>query len=825
MKKKLIYCGFAVASVLGLGSCNDDITTAGDRQGRIFPSIDLDSKVISSYDDDATSRSTVGDITVADLSLRLTRDDGALEENWISVNDFPANYECPVGAYTLVAYYGSMQEEGFEKPCFYGSDRIMVEENRTSTVSIQATLANSMVSVDYTDAFKKYFSDYSAELTSAAGQTITYVAGETRPAYFNEGTVKVAVRVVDPVGREVTLQPASITTEARHHYHLTFDVNNGEVGTAVISISFDDLLEQEPVVIELSEALINSPAPEMTPVGFVAGETVNFVEGSTSEGSLSVNVIAKGGISSVEMTTKSASLLSQGWPAVVDLAATDAATLATLNRLGLKTIGLSGNIDKMAVVQLANVISHIGYVSGDDNVSTFSFAVKDRYGKITAEPLVLSVGITESRFEFADFEPLYEWSTVLGFDIVYNGTDAQKSVSFECLNDRGTYSAVPVNSFEAVAGKEDTYHVALTVPSSAAALNLRAVVDGTQITRTIERVDADEAPHTHVLSAPENGIFAHTAAMNIAPLSRGASRSAADYKVKISADGKSWADATVADATSNTFKLTGLEGGTSYQVRAIVDGIPTEKVSFQTEAAAQLPNNNMEAWSRTDGKTQYWWIEYPNADKANGAWATMNELTTSVGDGNTNAFSHKGTSYCAYSGTRQTTDAAQGTYAAIIETVGWGDNDANGGTTVGKGCKNLTVGELFLGSYSGGANYTGTAFGSRPSAMTFQYKYRYKNSADYGMAEVEVLNASGKVIASGSLQLTAVDSYTQQSIPLTYNTTDGKAALVKVSFKSSGNPDCQSINTTNLDCPKLGNLSDGRFTGSSLYIDEITFEY
>ena len=64
------------------------------------------------------------------------------------------------------------------------------------------------------------------------------------------------------------------------------------------------------------------------------------------------------------------------------------------------------------------------------------------------------------------------------------------------------------------------------------------------------------------------------------------------------------------------------------------------------------------------------------------------------------------------------------------------------------------------------------------------------------------------------------------TIPLNYlRLTNGKAAKIMVSFKSSGNQECLKINTDNLDCPSFGNTSDGRFTGSSLYIDDITLNY
>ena len=45
-------------------------------------------------------------------------------------------------------------------------------------------------------------------------------------------------------------------------------------------------------------------------------------------------------------------------------------------------------------------------------------------------------------------------------------------------------------------------------------------------------------------------------------------------------------------------------------------------------------------------------------------------------------------------------------------------------------------------------------------------------------------------------------------------------------FKSSGNSDCLvASNKDNYSKPSFGNLGDGRFTGSELFIDDIRLNY
>ncbi len=165
-----------------------------------------------------------------------------------------------------------------------------------------------------------------------------------------------------------------------------------------------------------------------------------------------------------------------------------------------------------------------------------------------------------------------------------------------------------------------------------------------------------------------------------------------------------------------------------------------------------------------------------------------------------------------------------GNYAAVVKTIGWGYSDANGGMNA----KELTVGSLHLGSTptakGQGIDY-GMSFASRPASMTFWYKYVPRNSADYGYVEIWVKDAAGNVIARKESNIESVGQYTEMTLELDYPSGASKASQICVVFRSSNNPDCQTITNENLTKPPFGNLGDGKYEGALLYIDDIKLNY
>ena len=121
-------------------------------------------------------------------------------------------------------------------------------------------------------------------------------------------------------------------------------------------------------------------------------------------------------------------------------------------------------------------------------------------------------------------------------------------------------------------------------------------------------------------------------------------------------------------------------------------------------------------------------------------------------------------------------------------------------------------------------NY-GISFGSRPSSLSFNYKYSPKNSADYGYAEIWVKDVNGNVLAQKTADLFSEANYTTVTLDLTYAENSAKAASICVIFRSSNNPDCQTISNDNLSKPNFGNLSNGTYMGAQLFIDDVTLNY
>ena len=114
----------------------------------------------------------------------------------------------------------------------------------------------------------------------------------------------------------------------------------------------------------------------------------------------------------------------------------------------------------------------------------------------------------------------------------------------------------------------------------------------------------------------------------------------------------------------------------------------------------------------------------------------------------------------------------------------------------------------------------GLAFASRPSKVSFWYRYEPKNSADHGLAEVWVKSASGDVIAQKTVSLGAASSFTKQEINFDYPLGTAKGAKIYVRFQSTA--DGAFLEKTDANFT-MRTAKD--FLGSHLYIDDIELTY
>lgn len=165
-----------------------------------------------------------------------------------------------------------------------------------------------------------------------------------------------------------------------------------------------------------------------------------------------------------------------------------------------------------------------------------------------------------------------------------------------------------------------------------------------------------------------------------------------------------WTQVSQADLVSAGAKLTatvkGLTPATEYLCRAYLGDETGEEVAFTTEAAAAIPNLNLDTWNFTavEGATKQTWNPWKEGDSP--YWYTANGGVVGYGDCNTTA-----------------TDDAVGGKAARMETT--------------KVLIALAAGNLFTGTFTlppdlgnlvANAKF-GRPFTARPLRMRFQYKY------------------------------------------------------------------------------------------------------
>lgn len=822
MNKTLIKGMLPAVVALGLTACSAEDSPLGGSTGSIAPEVALDTEVAAS----ARSARSDAELTAEDLVLALTSSDGSYSNSWNGVSAFPTDEKFKTGGYTMTASYGSIEDEGFDKPYYFGSTDLTVTENNTTHASITAQLANSMISVEYTDNFKGYMQAWSAELHADAGEYIYYAQNETRPAYLRPGATSVNVELTKPNGQTAKLLAANFVTEPRHHYHVTVDLAQG-AGDAVLIVKFDDSVDLEDIEIELSDELMNAPAPTVAAQGFDPAAPLTFVAGmAPADLAPKFAIMARGGLAKVTLTTQSKSLVQQGWPESVDLMATPDNLQSRMRALGFDCLGLWKNPDKMAIVDFSAVLNYIGYLESGANESVFTIEVVDRFNKVCEQTVSLTVNVEKLELTLSNPETLMMEDDELALTMDYNGFDAEKNVKFQYYNQRGTWTGLSVKSITPVARSSKSYRVVLTVPADDKDLRVRAVSGNTE--SAILDVKRTEPPFK--LACNENDVFATRALLSVSGDNESPAELAAKAKLLLSTDGgASYSEYTSLTQDGGNLNLSGLEHNTVYTARIEIDGMQSRAITFTTEEKLAIPNGNLDAPVTINGSGSHW------KNVVFEGWGTNNPMTTWFDDNPPLS----DFAYDKISGTKQTDDAHNGK-AAQIRTNGWGSKNSAVGTMSGA-CKYIDAGLLHLGSsrtsrpdgfgsISGPLSTDdldcGIEFASRPSAVSFWYKYSPKNSEDKGSAKAVVYDASGNIIAEGSLALDKADQYGEISIPLNYSAGSAKAAKIYICFMSTNNENALKKDKNWLTPPPFGGSGgNAEYHGSTLFIDDVTLNY
>lgn len=795
---------------------------------------------------DVTTRSTDENTPdMGNFSMAILQND-KVQASWDKLRDYDEDTTFPVGTYTLKAFYGDLEKEGFESPYYEGSANLNIKGGATTDVEVTCKLSNTKVTIEYTNDFKNYFKTYSATVKSEQGSEVAFASNENRAAYVKPGNISVKVtftKVNGGVG-STTVEVATIEgAQPQHHYHLQMDV---DAGKAMLSVVFDRVTEEKPITLDISDKALNIKAPYFTLTGFekTSNDTNQWDGNLTEANKLSALLTSLGGFKKCILKTTSPNLPNwpeEGFNLAEDLTAEQQALLTSS---GIKLTGFGKNKDQMAIIDFTNVVPHLNISDANDE-HLFYLQATSTYGK-PSEEYILNL-TTPKNFMLMPAEPVQMKSTMVTIPVkLKNGNSQDIKLYYKYY---GVMTKINATTISPITDKEGYYNITASgIDMGFVAKDFQAEYNG--VKSAIISVAVIIPEYTFKLNT-EN-IWSYSADMTIIPKNtEDLLNLMSAIEPYISLDGSNWSRWEDINLDSSTGKVTlnGLTAGTKYYFRTTCDDGQsfTAPVMYIMEAVTQLKdftkewtsyfNENINKGGEYNHKSLWRDVYFDKStlnvsNINNGYWTSINEKTVPLNP------KSKNTWYMVPSTIRQNDNFV------LLQNVAWSDNQGDPPSRNDIAASNLSqltppthehrsVGKLFLGSYS--YNHTndaevyneGIEFTSRPIKFKGTYKYEAHND-EGGKVTIAVENREGGQVlplASGECTLPPTDTEKEFTILLNYTNTDKKATHLRVMFASSTKAS-SSQSTEDNAIKTSDDKANAVSIGSKLYINKnITLEY
>lgn len=287
----------------------------------------------------------------------------------------------------------------------------------------------------------------------------------------------------------------------------------------------------------------------------------------------------------------------------------------------------------------------------------------------------------------------------------------------------------------------------------------------------------------------------------------------------------------------NTVKFgpfTGLASGTGYKVWAVYNNNTynnTPEKSFTTENAQQVANNSFEqhtyeifnfsiAWTTAKGSRVWYQLYAPGETDP---WWAVNSTATLDKEFWAAYWFYK----CFPTVCVTNNNPYIGSRSVLVASIAIHDS----GSEVTTG--DAISGELYIGKADNSSEHNnahisdGHSFGSRPTAMSFYYKFDYHDSPF--AAEIFLYDASGEEVAAGKYvsETSDVSSWKKAEIPLEYDYTNKKVSKIYIRFVSSstGSTASRNLKLNVLDSNGSAMTTENVHAGNVVWLDYVQLHY
>lgn len=202
-----------------------------------------------------------------EFNVHIYKADDTEVYSYDNVTDLPASLELETGDYYVIAYSDNNLPAEFDNPYYHGlSDPFTITSNAQSEVQVNCQLANTIVSVIYSDNISSNFTAYSTTVSSSAG-SLVYTENETEWGYFQTLPLDILAELtyLKPDGTESSKTISGSIPEPlpNRHYEIVVDASIDE-GMA----SFQVIMDETPVLVEVIDISEDSSPPPLGAIGY-----------------------------------------------------------------------------------------------------------------------------------------------------------------------------------------------------------------------------------------------------------------------------------------------------------------------------------------------------------------------------------------------------------------------------------------------------------------------------------------------------------------------------------------------------------------------------
>ena len=294
----------------------------------------------------------------------------------------------PGGKYTVKAVSGPDVRVSWEEPRYEGETQVTVRPDRLTEAVVTATLARTMVTVEFDPETGRYFSEYRVRVANESGDALEFSRADgnlSDKGYLAATALEWELYMVNTQGTAYRVGPVTIdSVDPRQHYHFkfSFDQSPAKAGASLLRVLVDDSLNEKYYQLNLDFS--GDGLPTMSGQGFDLADGIAVKKGDSGSRNV-VDFCAPKGIKSLTLSHSDARMLAAGLPGYDQLVDAPAATVSALNGLGLAVPSLLYGATE-ASVDFGPFLA--GLPMGDYLLSLDLIDTRNRYSAAT---VVLSV--------------------------------------------------------------------------------------------------------------------------------------------------------------------------------------------------------------------------------------------------------------------------------------------------------------------------------------------------------------------------------------------------------------------------------------------------